>query len=186
MQRNFLISTIILIFIVLSCSVKSFHDPQESIATIVSFETAYKGGDAKFYYFANGKKYYTKRSNTAYRQLDVIGESYKMLYERENPSDCQILTYFPIFLEGENILKKEGVVDRFFTRGRNSETKFYGIEFSYYVNGEKYKKSQNLQLDFLDKYAKPKKGDMFIVRYWVDNPQRSVIYFNEPIKGGEK
>lgn len=81
-----------------SCNVTVDPIPkaEEEIATLVGIETANKGSNAKFYYYVNGRKYYTYMSRSGNRRLDVLGETYLMHYEKGNPTtNCSELTYYP-------------------------------------------------------------------------------------------
>ncbi len=105
---------------------------------------------------------------------EVIGDKFEIIYEKFSPEKAKILFYKPIFLDNENTLVVEGYISDFIKIGRCHQ-----LEYTYTINGNLYKQWQVLLPDYNILYPVLKKGDKFKVKVWVNNPQRSVLLYNE-------
>lgn len=124
-----------------------------------------------FEFYVNGQRYLYKASQT---HGFVVGEKYRLYYDSIDPARFKSLNLAePLFLKEE----KTGM-----TIGRLTyyKSKEFVIGYDYWINGEKHHRPQELpkaarDIKTIAKYA------YYPVEYWMDNPQRAMIYYDQPI-----
>ena len=142
-------------------------------ATIIGYESAGgKGGTlAKFEFNYNKKEYFTTSGADNY----VVGEKFLVKFDSIHPWKNQIMLDSPIFLENEKTGVAVGYLDRLIN------IKFFKrITFIYYIDGKKYEHSYEPGKDIENRYPKFKKGKKYLVKYWLDNPERAIIQPDQP------
>jgi hypothetical protein len=144
------------------------NNPRETVGTIKFIEVG-RRPTARVYFEVNGELIY---GEIAKDSKMVIGEKFIVIYEKNNPTIFQIDEYSPIFVEDESVNSIVGEVTDLVTFGKNSVT------FQYVVEGMEYTKFQL----YNESIFNPKKGDKYKVNYWLENPQRAIIYLDKPIK----
>ncbi len=102
------------------------------------------------------------------------GEKFIVEFEKGNPKINRVNQDEPVFLEDESVAYSVGYVIRLNFHFMKT------ITFIYYVNGIKYEQSYEPSEDLKTKYPLFKEGKKFIVKYWIDNPKRSIILPNRP------
>lgn len=109
----------------------------------------------------------------------VLGDVFVIEYDSLDPAHIRhTLTYKPVFLDKEK---------RGFTIAKvvviNKNRRDFG--FDYTVNCIKHRRYQ-----YLEKVAKYypilSKNALYLIEYWFDNPQRSIIYHNQPIVASQE
>ena len=122
------------------------------------------------------------RSRTA-----VIGEVFPSTYNPKNPEEFFVVSWKPIFLEGEISMTAIGEVIREpsslgISDNESKEYSTHYLEFAFMRNGAMYRKFQHLPPMYIQKDSGTiVKGRKFEVEYWVENPQRAIIYLDKPI-----
>jgi hypothetical protein len=108
------------------------------------------------------------------------GEKYLMIYDSlypENQKYVHLITDCPVFLLGEVTNYTVGKIlgDMYIRKD------FVTYEFEYTILGKTYQRIQ-----FLDGRDHPEltNGSEFMVEYWVENPQRAILYTDKPKKDG--
>ena len=174
-----------IVWIFINDSPPSITNPKYTVGTITSLKQGQSssGLNAIVKFIINGKEYEKWIGSSKY-ESNVIGEKYMVVYESKKPEQNIVLTYQPIFNKEEVTKETKGMITRLFrfSWNKNEYIPNYGIEFEYEANGEKFTKSQSLLKDFKKKYPNLKEGNTYLVRYWVKNPQRAIIYLNQPKK----
>ena len=114
----------------------------------------------------------------------VIGDKFIVKYLHENPSEFIVLSWKPVFAEPEKdeIIETSGEIARTYRFKYWGDEPHSGITFNYYVEGVKFKREQHLPPNYKSIYPNLSKGQKFKVLYWKKNPQRAIIYLNEPIE----
>lgn len=103
-----------------------------------------------------------------------IGEKFIVEFEKGNPKINRVNQDEPVFLEGESVGYSVGYVERL------NFCFMKTIRFIYYVNAIKYEQSYEPSEDLKTKYPLFKERKKFIVKYWIDNPARSIILPYKP------
>lgn len=151
----------------------SFSDPKikdkgETYAEIKEFKSkAGSGRVSVFEYIVNDN---THDFWGYYNNSLVIGDKFKLVYEKDKPGKSLILLDNPIFLETEETRLTHGkIVDiQYFNKK--------SIDFEYEVDGLIYSRTQVLPEDFENLFPDLEIGKNYNVNYLIDNPRRSIIY----------
>ena len=116
----------------------------------------------------------------------VYGEKFLLYYDNDDTTEIDIHYDKPVFTKGETkdtkfstakiVSKNFGIIGKM----TSQYTSF--INFSYTVNGINYERIQYVPIDFEEKYPNLEIGQEYQIRYLVENPQRSIIYFDMPIE----
>ena len=104
------------------------------------------------------------------------GDTYEILYNPQDLREIYILEDKPLFLEGEAIDTTIGVITNSPKADVGDGYKRTCADFDYIGDSREYKRTQVIQVPF-DKPLIIKKGMKFRVRYWLHNPQRSILDF---------
>lgn len=183
----FLILLCVFIFLLYLTIPKGIKHPQYSVGTIVGFSNGSKSGGsvADFEFFVHGKKYMAHYDCLSYA-FNVIGEKFKIVYEKNDPTIREVISYYPIIAKEElnQFITTEGKIvslGRTFSLSVAYNAK-YNILFTYFVNGNKYYRIMNLPKNYKKKYPHFNEGNAYKVKYWALNPNRAIIYLNEPIR----
>ena len=144
-----------------------------TIGEIERFDFHVNGTEAYITYEVDEQQYHHWCSKSRYK-INVIGEKFMIAYDSKDPSKSNIERHRPIFLQNEKTEYIEGKVVEFY---------FNQIRFTYEVNGQTYKKSQHfLKQDFNKYKSLISIGDVCLIRYWIENPKRSIIYLDKSVK----
>lgn len=147
-------------------------DPQKTIGTVIGFETYTKGINSVIEFYVNGKTFKVEGSQI---NGEIIGEKYEVFYEKNEPSIAKANMMNPVFESNENKNKTKALITMVFKLGTPN------VRFEYSINGVKYERWQECDLD---KYKDVESGQYYEIEYWVENPQRAIIYLNNPINEG--
>ncbi len=163
----------------------TIENPQFAVGHITGFKQAQKsaGLDAIVVFQANGNDYEIRISSLKY-QANVKGEKFKIKYEKTDPTKNIILKYDPVFVSGEKTKSAEGTITRLYQFNWlvNQEQPKEGVEFEYVVKDKVMKKSQVLPPKYKSQFPDLKEGKAYTVEYWEQNPERSIIHLNKPLK----
>lgn len=124
------------------------------------------------YYVGN----HTIKHNGDFTNTQVIGDKYNAYYDSEDSSTIEILYSQPVFLDEEVILSTEAEI--VYAHPWHTPNT---VKFRYNVNGEEYIRFQDTEENFKNKYPNVKEGQKYLIKYWMKNPQRSIMYFDQPI-----
>jgi hypothetical protein len=144
---------------------KDFKEPIETIGTVLNFINATRGSDAEIIYYVEGKEYVTKTLND---EGMAKGDRYILIFEKENPQKCEVLLERPVFLNGEEVRESEGIIKKVSKIAKDF------VRYEYIIEGKTYSRTQLLSKEF-----KPIVGQKYVVYYWVENPQRAIIYLDK-------
>jgi hypothetical protein len=111
------------------------------------------------------------------------GEKYLMIYDSlypENQKYVHLITDCPVFLPGEVTNYTVGkILDQYIRKH------LVTFELEYTVLGKTYQRIQFVEeIDPLINYPKLVNGAEFLVEYWVENPQRAILYTDKPKRDG--
>lgn len=155
--------------------VYSFSDPEienqiETHAVIREFKSKQGSGRVSVFEYSVNEKTYDFWGY--YNNSFVIGDKFKLKYEKDNPKKSIVILEKPIFLENEitDTIKGKIVDIQYFNKS--------SIDFEYEVDGLIYSRTQVLSEDFENLYPDLEIGKYCKVRFLIDNPQRSIIYLD--------
>ena len=148
--------------------------PKENIKEAVGVVIGYdKGGTSNrlaILKFSVKEKNYFSRSSDDYD----IGEKFIIEYEQKNPTINQVRLDKPIFLNNEKTSFKIGIIDNY------NPNYFREISFIYFVDGKQYRQSYKPIENSKTEYPNVKEARKYIVKFWDENPKRSIILLNKP------
>lgn len=110
---------------------------------------------------------------------NCIGDVYEILVNPKDYEQIYLLNDRPLFLKGEAVGETVGKLLENAKISTDDNYKEAFPFFVYYVNGKKYKRVQKIEVP-LDSSLVLQKDMQFRVRYWLENPQRSILDYNEP------
>lgn len=144
-------------------------NPAYTIGVLIEIESGSgtTGDDAIIEYSVNGKRY---KAYTMANTGMIVGDKYKVKYDKSNPEKHLLLETKPVFLETEKTGIVVGTVNHLIKIGKNK------LGFIYEVNGIEY---ERFQLYNKNKFT-PEKGEQYQVKYWRQNPQRAIIQLDQP------
>lgn len=171
---NTVILLILVLFLYLLYYLMNLSEPKNNIktgiATVVKYSSGTRGGiSSDLLFFYNKKRYFSTSSETF-----IKGEKFIVEFDSLNPNKNKIRTDKPLFLSGEITKYTVGHLDKLNTKI------FKSIFFTYIINGQKFTQSYKPEQGINEKYPNFKKGQKYIVRYWIENPERSIILPNQP------
>lgn len=105
----------------------------------------------------------------------VLGDKFVIDYEKNNPEINKVREDKPVFLNNEITGITICEIKRYNTFFFNE------LWFFYWVNGVKYERDYDAPINSDELYPNLKKGNLYKVKYWKENPQRSIILLNEPL-----
>jgi hypothetical protein len=148
--------------------------PRENIKEAIGTVTGYQVGGtsmrpAELAFSVKGKKYIIYISSN----YDV-GEKFVVEYEKNEPKINKARIDKPVFLTNEKTSITVGIVENY------NPNYFREISFIYFVNGNKYKQSYEPIKNSKLKYPNLREGNKYKVKYWNENPKRSIILLDEP------
>lgn len=103
-----------------------------------------------------------------------LGEKFIIEYEEKKPDVNKARLDKPVFLNNETTGLTTGIISSY------NPIFFRKISFIYFVDGIKYEQSYKPIKDSEIKYPNLKEGKKYKVRYWEQNPQRSIILLDKP------
>ncbi|MEI7977667.1 MAG: hypothetical protein WCI53_02380 [Bacteroidota bacterium] len=118
-----------------------------------------KGSYVVAEYYIEGNRYQKRESS--YSDDIVIGEKFKIRYDRTDPSSSRIIYEEPFFKTSD----KTSI-----TSGRIIQVDSYTFRFEYTIKGIEYKKFQHYP-----KGKNFKEGATYTVEYLIDKPQIAVL-----------
>lgn len=112
---------------------------------------------------------------------ETLGDAYEILYNPRNPEKIYVLDHRPVFLEHEQTNFTEGVIVG--NVGTSQYRNYLNLypKYKYFAQGRKFIRAQQIQIP-VDSSIHIEKGMKFRVQYWVQNPQRSILLYNEPVE----
>ncbi len=146
----------------------------ENVGTVYKISPG-SGGGAFIWHIVDGKKYQAFDGTRFYGM--VIGDKFKILYDPLNPEKFKTKSWEPVFLEDEETIEVTGEITKVNDHTWWSKGK---ILFTYQVDGKFFKRGQHLAPNYKEYYPNLKEGNKYLVRYWVKNPQRAIIYLDKP------
>lgn len=146
---------------------------------VVEYRTYGRNGSRMFAFSVNGKIIKDARGGKGYPG-ECVGDIYEILYNPDDYSEIKVLEHRPVFLKNETVGITIGIVTGY-TKATPYNKEYLRIapEYKYYVNGKKYIRSQVILLP-IKLGLSVKKGMEFNVRYWLTNPQRSILDIVSP------
>lgn len=162
--------------VISSCTQKNNFIPKRlksctAVLTKLDVYERHGGSYDEFEFEVNGRIYKYRRFRTIGY---VLGDKFELVYDTIYPEGVRkLLAYKPVFLKDE----KTG-----FTIGEVSFAKKsdYLFVFKYKVNAIKHERIQFLENE-VRTFRSLSKGGVYMVEYWLDNPQRSILYYDQPI-----
>ena len=154
--------------IIYSYSDPDIEDKIETYAVIKEFKSKQGSGRVSVFEYTVNKKTYDFWGY--YNNSLVIGDKFKLEYEKDKPKKSIAILDKPIFLESENtkILKGKIVDIQYFDKK--------SVDFEYEADGLIFSRTQVLPDDFENLYPDLEIGKYYKVRYLIADPQRSIIY----------
>lgn len=159
--------------IIYSFSEPAINDPNETYAVVKEFKSqAGSGRIAVYEYVVEGKvyDYWGYYNNTL-----VIGDKFIIRYDNKRPKKSKVLLERPIFLNNEKTITTNGKITRIKKYSKKA------VYFEYIANGKLYTRIQCLPNDYKNLYPSLVEGKEYQIDYWVDNPQRAIIYLDKPL-----
>ena len=147
-----------------------------TIATKMSHEMYGSHGSYDLYiYYVGNKRYDYTGPDMAFAPK---GEKYLLKYDTLYPNGdkehCRLITEHPVFLPGENTNYTVGTIVK-------SHKSYRSFDYRYTVLGKKYFTSQFLaEDDPARNHPQLVNGAEFLVEYWVNNPERAILYIDKP------
>ena len=134
-----------------------------------------KSSTNRLAYWVDGKRF--DYHSSAYSAM-IPGEKFEIKYNPDAPKEIKEYTWNPVFLTSEITLECIGEIKRLFYFKKER----YAIAFHYKVGNKVFKREQDLPPNYLEQYPSISEGQKYKVIYWAENPERSVMYINKPIK----
>ena len=110
---------------------------------------------------------------------NCVGDVYEILVNPDDFEEIYLLDHRPLFLKGEVVEETIGSLLNTANITIEGKHKEAFIRFAYTVNGRKYRRVQMVKVP-IDSPLTLQKGMQFRVRYWLEDPQRSILDYNEP------
>lgn len=152
---------------------------KETYATLYRYGYG-RGAVSMIFYWVDRQRYEVNGSFSV--QGKVIGDKYLIKYNPDNPKQIKEYTWNVGFLKTEKTVETVGIINSISSTNLIFERdKDMQIVFTYTVNGKEYQRSQDLQPDYKEKFPNLSKGQKYKVLYWVENPQRAVLYLDNLI-----
>jgi aminopeptidase-like protein len=136
---------------------------------------------AEFEYSYKNITYIEKSSySSVYDYKTVLGEKYILRVNPAQPTEYTIDNTKPLFTPDEQTIVVIGCIVS------SSEYKAFTVvgrclTFKYTVDEVEYERRQDISMSHKN-FKNIKEGMYYVVRCWKENPQRSIIYLDEPIR----
>ncbi len=134
------------------------------------------GEGAWIEYYVDGNRY-ASFEGLRYRGM-VLGDRFNILYDPSNPESFKIIRWEPVFVEEEETVQSTGKLIKV---TKESWMFFGSVIFTYQVGKKIYNRKQFLNPN-LKNYEVMEIGNKYVIRYWIHDPQRAIIYLDKPIK----
>ena len=132
-----------------------------------------------FEYYVGNKKYQDPGETSM--PWAPKGEKYLFRYDKLHPENQEctyLITEHPVFLPEEMTAYTYGTLEKI---SRSHES----FDFKYTILEKKYERVQNLAFgDPVKNHPQLVNGAEFLVEYWVQNPQRAILYMDKPKRDG--
>jgi hypothetical protein len=152
-----------------------------TVAMKMSHESPYGGhGSYDLYvYYIENKRYDYQGANESWAPK---GEKCLLKYDTLQPDGyyphSELLSEHPVFLPGESTHYTVGTLIKMHKRQEV-------FEYVYTISGKKYDRVQDLKIDDpVKNHPQLVNGAQFLVEYWVNNPERAILYIDKPKKDG--
>ena len=151
-----------------------------TVGAIIGRDFSVKGKPyIKYEYYVGNKKY--QGLSVEYLSWAPNGEKYLLIYDSLYPEDqknVHLITDYPVFLPEEVTNYTVGkITDILITKRKHLVT----FDYEYTLLGKTYQRIQFLEgSNPLINYPQLSNGAEFLVEYWVENPQRAIIYIDKP------
>lgn len=159
------LSAIVLILVLIRHAQRFQGNPIKTVVTLIGFENG-RAPQSIYSYRCNDQKIINEDTRLLYQ---VVGEKYMAEYDS---SDCLRLKIFydqPLFQQDEKVEVGLGTI---------VEVGSAGVVFSYIYKNKSYKKLQYIESDSIAKKRNIQVGKQYNILIWVENPNRSIIYFD--------
>lgn len=157
-----------------------WQSKHEVIATVISVlhqpETGFR-----YEFYVEGKRY--EGGYSFYENNDgvVVGTKYKVAYNPSDPTQNHIQLHTQLFEDFETVgysLGKVGPSIGIIQDERDS-LEIIRLRFSFWVKEKRYRGVRNYIVNSYGYLPKDIEGKTFKVKYWVENPYRSIILLDE-------
>lgn len=132
---------------------------------------AHGSGQTQVEYMALGKK---RKAFVNWWCGYCKGDKYIVKYDSTNPKWYIVLEDKPLFLKDEKTGWDIGTI------GGRMRSDDYILGFSYFVGGKKFDRCQIMSKPVQD-YPGLQKDAKYKIRYWLENPQRAILYLDSPV-----
>lgn len=137
-----------------------------AIGTVVKYHRGLRGSvSSEFVFIYKGKSFYSSSDPDF-----VLGEKFLINFDSLSPMNNEVCTDKPLFLKNESTKTTIGRLDKLDT------VLFKTMVFTYSVNGKNYIQFYTPPADVIIKFPEFKEGRNFLVKYWVVNPERAIIF----------
>jgi hypothetical protein len=156
---------------------RSFSTPEikgeqkNTIITLVKINPIKNGFSGEYTFYCGSIK---TEVQGAVISKAVCGDKYKAKYDSLNCHNIEILFACPVFFNTERTNVTTGEIYEiapFFLKPY--------VKFKYMIEGNVYDRFQRLEKGVKEKYPEIEKGAKFPIKYWIENPQRSIMYFEK-------
>lgn len=184
-MKGYLILGVLLVFIVWmfwkaieAGKTPKIEHPSYTVGTLIKIERRAKGSNSILQYNVNNQIYVVTAGHCA-NKLNIIGEKYKIKYDKLEPSKGIVLEEQPVFLKDEKTLVIQGKVKRISLVSQKGKKE---LIFTFEINDTQFSRSQSIEKDYKEQYPDLKEGRSYEVEYWEQNPERAIIHLDKPIK----
>jgi hypothetical protein len=132
-------------------------------------------GNKDIHYNVGNQFYRTRFNRSHYGEIEK--EMYLLKYDTLNPNKVEICYTKPIFLADEKTDLCSGEILKIYNY-KWPFGKAYAVRYTYSLAGVLFEREQDIPIDFA-KYPKLKEGKKILVEYWIDNPQRAILRYEE-------
>jgi hypothetical protein len=151
-------------------------NPMNGVVTLVEISPMKSGFSATYEYLCGNQVMYCNGATPMYF---VIGDKYWAYIDSLDCSSIKIDYARPLFTTDE--LTQE-VIGEIFNVTNVPLLGWEYVKFKYKtIDGTEFKRLQSVNKEYLDKNKNSIKKSKFKVKYWIKNPQRSVIYLDKPV-----
>lgn len=173
---NAIAAFILMLFFYFCFKIINRENPEKNLKTTIATITKIKSGGRISheveYTFSSNNVEYTTNSNPI--KNPIMGEKYIVEFDSLNPNKCKIRADKPVFLSHEVTKYTIGYLDVLNTNF------FTSLSFTYYIDGKKFTKSYEPESGIAKRYPNFKERKKYIVKYWVENPERAIILPDQP------
>lgn len=123
-----------------------------------------------------GAQFYTTRFNRSHYG-EIQNELYLLKYDTLNPKKVEICYTKPVFLANEKTDFCPGNVLKIYNY-KWPFGKAYAVRYAYTLAGVSFEREQDIPIDYA-KFKQLREGNTVSVEYWMANPQRAILRYEE-------